>query len=73
MCSIACSLLTDLSVAMCMGLSSLALDLPTMKELDLSMLGITSLTLNCTNLEYVNLRGSYKLSSAVSDFLLCTR
>ena len=52
---------------MCMGLVSLALDLPMMKDLDLSMLGIVNLTLNCTKLEYVNLRGSYKLVSSVSQ------
>ncbi|CAN0449820.1 unnamed protein product [Ascophyllum nodosum] len=63
-CSASCQSLSELSVAMCMGLVSLALDLPMMKDLDLSMLGIVNLTLNCTKLEYVNLRGSYKLVSS---------
>ena len=49
-----------------MGLDSLTLDLPVMTSLDLSMLGLQRLTLNCTKLVYANLRGSYKLASAVS-------
>ncbi len=49
-----------------MGLNSLTLDLPVMTSLDLSMLGIKNLTLNCNKLVYANLRGSYKLESAVS-------
>lgn len=50
---------------MCMGLNSLTLDLPVMTRLDLSMLGIKNLTLNCNKLVYANLRGSYKLESSV--------
>lgn len=50
---------------MCMGLNSLTLDLPVMTSLDLSMLGIKNLTLNCNKLIYANLRGSYKLESSV--------
>lgn len=49
-----------------MGLNSLTLDLPVMTSLDLSMLGIKNLTLNCNKLVYANLRGSYKLGSVVS-------
>lgn len=48
-----------------MGLNSLTLDLPVMTSLDLSMLGIKNLTLNCNKLVYANLRGSYKLESSV--------
>lgn len=51
---------------MCMALASLNLDLPVMMQLDLSMLGMMKLTLNCSKLVYANLRGSYKLASAVS-------
>ena len=51
-----------------MGLNSLTLDLPVMTSLDLSMLGLRNLTLNCTKLVYANLRGSYKLASAVSPY-----
>lgn len=50
-----------------MALASLSLDLPMMEKLDLSMLGIMKLTLNCSKLVYANLRGSYKLTSAVSN------
>lgn len=50
---------------MCMGLNSLTLELPVMISLDLSMLGVKNLTLNCNKLVYANLRGSYKLESAV--------
>lgn len=50
---------------MCMALKRLTLDLPVMLQLDLSMLGITKLTLNCNKLMYANLRGSYKLTSEV--------
>lgn len=64
-CSISCQSLTELSVAMCMGLNSLTLDLPVMTSLDLSMLGVMNLTLNCNKLMYANLRGSYKLVSSV--------
>eukprot|EP00904_Undaria_pinnatifida_P003613 jgi/Undpi1/13252/HiC_scaffold_8.g02914.m1 len=63
-CSVSCQSLTELKVAMCMGLDSLTLDLPVMTSLDLSMLGLQRLTLNCTKLVYANLRGSYKLASA---------
>lgn len=65
-CDVSCQALTNLSVAMCMALASLSLDLPIMLELDLSMLGIMKLTLSCSKLLYANLRGSYKLTSAVS-------
>lgn len=51
---------------MCMALTSLSLDLPVMLQLDLSMLGVVKLMLNCNKLMYANLRGSYKLTSAVS-------
>ncbi|CAB1107852.1 unnamed protein product [Ectocarpus sp. CCAP 1310/34] len=63
-CSISGPSLTTLKVAMCMGLNSLTLELPVMISLDLSMLGVKNLTLNCNKLVYANLRGSYKLESA---------
>lgn len=52
-----------------MGLNSLTLDLPVMTSLDLSMLGLMNLTLNCNKLVYANLRGSYKLASSVRRFV----
>lgn len=56
---------------MCMALTSLSLDLPVMLQLDLSMLGVVKLMLNCNKLMYANLRGSYKLTSAVSGEMHC--